>query len=263
MTENELVHSATLNAMDLRGSRIVVTGASSGIGRVTARILSQLGATLALVARDEVRLQQSLDRLNGGGHQKYVFDLTNANGIPKLLKEIADKQGPLTGLFHSAGILSILPVRVIKEAHIQSVLAPGLHAALMLVRGFCQKGISQSGKGSIVFMSSVAGHRGERGMSIYCADKAAIDGALRSLACELADRNIRVNSIVAGAVRTEMHEAVVNSLTEEGARTYEKHHLLGFGEPEDVGYAAAFLLSDAAKWITGTSMVVDGGFSCH
>jgi NAD(P)-dependent dehydrogenase (short-subunit alcohol dehydrogenase family) len=136
-------------------------------------------------------------------------------------------------------------------------------AALLLTRGFCQKGVQAQGeKNSLVFMSSAAGLCGVAGMSIYSASKAAVDGAMRSLACELAPRGIRVNSIAAGAVKTEMHEETVRKLNEQEIKNYEQRHLLGFGSPEDVAYAAAFLLSDAAAWITGTTMVVDGGYCC-
>ncbi len=109
-------------------------------------------------------------------------------------------------------------------------------------------------------MSSVAGGRGQAGISAYSASKGAIDAAVRSLACEFAPRQIRVNSLVTGAVRTEMHEKTVAAMTPEAVADYEHKHLLGFGAPEDIAMVAAFLLSDASRWITGANWVVDGGY---
>jgi NAD(P)-dependent dehydrogenase (short-subunit alcohol dehydrogenase family) len=253
----------TFNPMNLNGKMILVTGASSGIGKVTAQIISKLGGKVILLARNERRLKQVLMTLSGQGHGFYPFDLTATDEIPSLMKKVAREHENLTGIFHSAGIGGTMPVTIFKKKYIDSVLDISVKAALMLTRGFCQKGVQKQGvKSSLVFMSSAAGLCGVGGMSIYSASKAAVDGAVRSLACELASRGIRVNSIAAGAVRTEMHEDTVGKLNEQAMKDYEHRHLLGFGNPEDVAYAAAFLLSDAASWITGTTMIVDGGYCC-
>jgi NAD(P)-dependent dehydrogenase (short-subunit alcohol dehydrogenase family) len=251
-----------LNPMDLTGKRILVTGASSGIGRVTAQILSQLGAKVILMARNEERLQLALASLAGEGHAKCIFDLTIADEIPAMMKKLAQDHGPFTGLFHAAGIGVIMPVSILKEKYIARVLDVSIKAALMLTRGICQKRVFAPEACSIVFMSSAASLRGKIGMSIYSASKAAIDGAVRSLAAELAGRHIRVNSLAAGGVQTEMHHGIVKNLDEASTSDYRQKHLLGFGSPEDIAYAAAFLLSDASKWITGTTMIVDGGYCC-
>jgi NAD(P)-dependent dehydrogenase (short-subunit alcohol dehydrogenase family) len=251
-----------INPMNFESKRILVTGGSSGIGRATAHLLSQLGAKVVLLARNEERLQHTLAGLAGSGHSKYVFDLSSsADEIPLLLKKIAQEQGPLAGLFHAAGISVTLPLRIVKEKHIDQVFAASIKAALMLTKGFCQASVSATG-GSIVLMSSVYGVRGNRGLSVYSASKAAVDGAVRSLAVELAGKGIRLNSIIAGAVQTEMHAEIISKLNEAGIAEYQKKHLLGFGTSEDIANAACFLLSDASKWITGTSMVVDGGYCC-
>jgi NAD(P)-dependent dehydrogenase (short-subunit alcohol dehydrogenase family) len=248
--------------LDLSGKRILVTGASSGIGRTTSQLLARLGARVALLARDEARLQQTLDSLAGSGHSMDVFDLAAIDEIPALLKRSAKEQGPLAGLFHCAGVGTIIPVSILKGKYIDPVLDVSIKAALLLTRGFCQKGVHKEGPASIVFMSSISSLCGVKGLSIYSASKAAIDGAVRALACELAPRGIRVNSIAGGAVETGLHSQAVGNLNEDEIAEYREKHLLGFGSPEDIAYAAAFLLSDAAKWITGTTMVVDGGYSC-
>ncbi len=178
------------------------------------------------------------------------------------MKTMAKEQGPLSGIFHSAGITSIKPVTLTKEKYIESVFVSSVKAALMLSRGFIKKTVKAEGKTSLVFMSSIAGIRGVRGLSIYSASKAAVDGAVRSLAVELADRNVRVNSIAAAGVESEMHTESLKNFSEEDLSSYKKKHIMGYGTGEDVAYAAAFLLSDASKWITGTTMIVDGGYSC-
>ena len=114
----------------------------------------------------------------------------------------------------------------------------------------------------MVFMSSNAAIRGLPGMSIYCSSKAAIDGAVRALACELARKNIRVNSIIASGVKGRLFEESLKVFTPQELQEYKNKYLLGFGTAEDIANAAAFLLSNASKWITGTTMIVDGGVCC-
>lgn len=245
----------------LSGKTILVTGASSGLGRETSLLLSSLGAKLVLIARNEGRLNDTLSQLEGSGHASRVFDLNQLEAIPGFIKNICEQTGALSGLFHAAGIAPVLSIKAIKE---KSVLAPfqtSIFASLMLAKAFCQKDVKAEKGASLVFMSSASGLTGTKGLSVYGASKAAVDGAVRSLAVELADRNIRVNSIAAGMVQTEMHEAITQDMSPEMLQDREKQHPLGFGEPIDVALAAAFLLSDASKWITGTTMVVDGGFS--
>ena len=249
---------------NLKGKRILVTGASSGIGRETAYQLSLQGASLILLGRNEVELQQTLETLEGEGHALSVFDLSEVDLIPKKMQEFSGTFGRLNGLFHSAGVECIQPLILVKEKMIDEVFATSIKSALLLAKGFCQRQV-KSGEGmcSVVFMSSVAGSVGQRGLSVYSASKAAIDGVVRSLANELADKDVRVNSIVAGAIKTKMHDRLVKNLNDESISDYENMHVLGFGEAVDVAKAAVFLLSDASKWITGTSMVVDGGFLSH
>ena len=215
-----------------------------------------------LAGRNEERLHETKKSLIGEKHGIYVFDLAEIDEIPTLLKKMAQEYGPLSGIFHAAGIGAIMPINLLKRKYIDPIFDISLKAGLMLAKGFCQKGVQVPGKTSLVFMSSAASRCGVAGMSIYSASKAAIDGAVRSLACELAPRGIRVNSIVAGGVKTEMHDEIINKISDEEISEYEKKHLFGFGAPDDVAYAAAFLLSDSASWITGTSMIVDGGYCC-
>lgn len=255
--------TAVVNPMDLTGQRILVTGASSGIGKSTARLLSNLGAQLVLVARNQERLEQTLESLSGCGHAYQVFDLSEVDNVPPLMKRIAQSEGPLSGIFHAAGIESVRPIPLLRGKHIDDVLATSFKAAALLVRGFCQEGVRAEGMGSIVVMSSVTSTSGQYAMSVYSASKGAIDAAVRSFACELARLNVRINSIVSGAVETEMHERLIKHMSDDALNQYRAKHLLGFGQAEDIANAAAFLFSSASKWITGTTMVVDGGYTCR
>jgi NAD(P)-dependent dehydrogenase (short-subunit alcohol dehydrogenase family) len=251
----------SINPMSLAGKRILVTGASSGIGKVAAIIFSRLGAEVMLLARNEERLRGTYKSLEGQNHGVYPFDLSYIDEIPGLLKKIAQEHGPLSGIFHSAGITSVKSVALMKDKYIEEVFASSIKAALMLSKGFIQKNVKAEGSTSLVFMSSTVAIRGSKGLSIYSASKAAVDGAVRSLAVELADRKVRVNSILSGGLETEMHTESLKNFSAEELAAYEKKYIMGYGTGEDVAYGAAFLLSNAARWMTGTNMVIDGGIS--
>ncbi len=248
------------NPMSLEGKRILVTGASSGIGRETAIILSKLGAEVVLLARNRERLEETCRELEGEGHSIYEYNLEQLDGIPELLKTVAFEQGRLSGVFHAAGIEATIPINIIKEKKIEPVFKTSAFATLMIAKGLSHKDVKEE-TSSLVVMSSAAGITGNNGISLYSASKAAVDGAVRALAVELATKNIRVNSIAAGLVKTKMYEDLVNRAPSEAIKRKMERYPLGFGLPEDVAMAAAFLLSDASKWITGTTMLVDGGFT--
>ena len=243
-----------------KGKQYLVTGASSGIGRSVAQQVASLGGKVILSGRNEERLLETLSSLESPElHDYSVQELCNADETAAWARGIAKENGELSGIFHAAGIELVRPTRMIKQRNIEEVFGSSIFAAFGLSKAASQKGVLNDG-GSIVFMSSVTSSSGQAGLSVYSSAKAAVDGLTRSLAIEMAPRRIRVNSLVAGAVETEMHNRVMSSGLDEALQKYEESHLFGFGSSMDISNAVIFLLSDASTWITGSSMVVDGGF---
>ena len=247
---------------NLKGKNILVTGASSGMGRAACIRLSNLGATVFLVGRDEQRLAATMENMQGGLHTIIPFDLCNFNDYEQLF-EIIKPHGHLSGLAHFAGIRKTLPIRATKVNDLKDIFNINLFAFMELVRFFSRKNYAQPDGASIVAVSSVLSLRGAAALAGYGASKAAIDGAVRSFACELASKKIRVNSIAPGHVETEMNLAVKQTISEEAYEQIIKSHPLGIGMPEDVANLVAFLISDEARWITGAVIPIDGGFTAR
>lgn len=245
------------NPLDLTGRHILVTGASSGIGQACAILLSQLGATVVLVARDEIRLKQTLNFMQNGNHKIVLFDLLNLDQYSDLFDLCANTK-KLDGLIHAAGVGPALPIQAITHKQMSLVMTLNFYAFLELVKWFSKKKYSHGG--SIVGVSSVSSVAGWQGVSLYGGSKAAMDSSVRSLAIELAPKGIRVNSVVPSNIRTPMLSEVLAVGGEEAESVIQAKQPLGIGEPVDVANAVAFLLSNAAKFITGTNLVVDGGY---
>ena len=241
----------------------LVTGASSGIGRVVAAHIAACGGTVLASGRNVERLQAVVAELGPGAHAAVPMALEDADQVADWCKDLATARQGIDGIFHGAGMELVRPIRLIKTAQLQAVFAASVSAAFGLARAAASKGVLREPGAALVFMSSVAGLRGQPGLSAYSAAKAATDGLVRSLAIELAPRGVRANSIAAGAVRTEMHERLTSSLGPEGVADYERRHPLGFGAPADVANAAVYLLSSLSRWITGATWVVDGGYTAR
>lgn len=251
-----------LNLTDLTGKRILVTGASSGIGRASARLISQLGAKVWITGRNESELRSTFSDLEGTGHHWEAFDLTSVEQIPNWILENAKEHGRLDGLVHMAGIHAARPLKVADEAFVDQILKVNVATAIGLARGLRHKKV-RGEQSSLVFASSVAGLVGEAGVSAYSASKGAIISLTRSLAIELAREQIRVNCVSPSVVETEMTQKFHESFTQDQLQEIKARHPLGLGQPRDVANLIAFLLSESARWITGSNMVIDGGYSAQ
>ena len=250
------------NPMDMSGRTVLVTGASSGIGRSTSIQLSRLGARLILVARDKQRLCDTERQLNGKSHRVAPFDLQDLSAVPEWLKCLAHEEGELSGLVHCAGVHMARPLRFVDTDKVEELIRVNVLAAQQLAKGFRQRQVRAS-TGSIVFVSSVMALVGQAGVSTYCASKGALTAMARSLALELAGEGIRVNCVAPGIVESEMTSHLARSLTEEQFTAIRKMHPLGIGHTDDVAHAVSFLLADSSRWITGSTLVVDGGYTAH
>ncbi len=242
--------------MDLSNKTVVITGAGSGIGRETAICASQLGATIIMIDITEIGLKETLASLSGSGHSYYVTDLSNTDLIKDVIKDSIEKNGMLSGLVHCAGISSRKPLNVITKSGFNKLMDVNFFSFVELVRQVCKKKCFIEG-GSVVVMSSISSIKGYKAKSEYCVSKAAVDAFIRCMALELAERKIRINSVMPATVNTPMAHRARELNASIG--TSDDISPLGITEPYEVANIIAFLLSDATKTITGTSIKIDGG----
>lgn len=248
----------------MKGKNILITGASSGIGKACALACSQLDANLILCGRNERNLKHTFNELEGiGQHSMYVFDLLNEEKVIEIVDLVRKDTGILHGVVHSAGISTTLPLRMIKQEKLVSYFQVNVAAAIELTKRLTKKSFIASTGASVVFISSVMGTVGEAGKITYSATKGALIAASKSMAIELAPRGIRINCISPGVVNTPMSQEAVYSQNEEERNKIEALHPLGIGTPEDVANTCVFLLSDASRWITGANLFVDGGYTAR
>jgi NAD(P)-dependent dehydrogenase (short-subunit alcohol dehydrogenase family) len=251
------------NPFDLSGQTILVTGASSGIGRATAVELSRLGARVVLTGRNVNGLEQTAAEMCGEGHRVSPFDLSKLEQIPGWFGELVQELGPFSGMVHSAGIAPMLPIRLLTLERLQEVMNVNFYAAALLTREFARKRAYQP-PASIVYVASITGKLGNPTLSAYGASKGALIAFTKSAAIELAKSGIRVNCVAPSYVETDMFERTKSSLTPEQLATLvDSRQPLGLGNPVDVARSIAFLLADTGRWITGSALAVDGGYSAH
>ena len=246
------------NPLDFTGRTVLVTGGSSGLGRETAVVLSELGARVIVTARRTDELEATLGWMASGDHALEPFDLADLDAIPGWVKSLASRHGPFHGLVHAAGIEKTIGLRGLSVDVLNQTFRVNLDSAVMLAKGFRQKGCCNAA--SVVFVSSVWALVGVPATAAYAASKAALIGLTRSLASELAREGIRVNCIAPGIVQSETSDRLRRALGEDRFAAIVAQYPLGLGTTWDVACAAAYLLSDAGRWVTGHTLVVDGGF---
>jgi NAD(P)-dependent dehydrogenase (short-subunit alcohol dehydrogenase family) len=241
----------------------LVTGASSGIGKAIAIYLSKLGANIIMVARDENRLKETYSELESGNHSYYLMDLNNLDQIGSLMTEVCSNGLRLNGLVHSAGISVTTPLQCLKLSELSNIMSINFYSFIELVKHFSKRNNHEDGS-SIVAISSISSMVGARGLTAYCASKGALESAVRAMALDLAPKKIRINTVAPGMIRTPIYsdlKEIVNNNDFENE--LKERQFMGLGSPEDVACATAFLLSDSSKFITGTSLTVDGGYLAH
>lgn len=246
------------NPMDFSNKKILVTGASSGIGRAAAVYLSGLGARIAGIGRNEARLLETQSMLKGTGHRVICMDLASVQDMSELFDTITEDGVRLDGIIHSAGVTSVVPLKLLKRGALEDCMNINLFAFIELVRQYAKKKYNNGG--SIVGISSLSAVLPAKCETAYCASKSAMNITVQTLAMELASKNIRINSVMPGRVNTAMANDATSGL---GNQEYIEQHIgrqiLGIEEPEDIAGICAFLLSDASRAITGRALYADGG----
>lgn len=245
-----------MNIIDLTNKTFVVTGAGSGIGRETSKLLSEQGSRIVLLDLNPEGLDETKAILTGEGHISRALDLTDFESLPVLVKEIIAETGAVDGLVHCAGISSRKPLNVLRPNGFSKVMEVNFYSFEELTRLFTKKGNMNDG-GSIVVMSSISSIRGYKAKTEYCVSKAAVDAFVRCMSLELASKRIRINSVMAAEVLTPLALKARETNSMVDASNFEAP--LGPSDPYEVANTIAFLLSDATKTITGTSILIDGG----
>lgn len=245
----------------LKGRKILITGASSGIGRATAKLAAAMGAVCIINGRDETRLNATLAELKGEVHKEMAMPLTPEN-CKELVTEAVNLVGPLNGFVHCAGIEKTMPFRMTELSDLHEIMSVNLDAFWEITRELVKKKNHEPEKLSVVGISSVAALHGSAGNSAYAASKGALISLVKSLASEYARQKIRFNCVCPGYIETPMLDNIkrLYKTEEEFEQAIVKRHALGLGTPEDVANAVVYMLSDASKWMLGCVINVDGGY---
>lgn len=241
-----------MDKFSLSGKTILVTGASSGIGRGIAIACAEAGACVVLNGRNVARLNETLSHMSGEGHVVLPADLTDAAHRQALVEQVSE----LDGLVQCAGVMNRVPCKSIGQEDIDAVFAPNVEAPILLQAELLQERKIKKGA-SIVYMASIAPRSAETGNALYSASKAAIIAYAKCLSLELAPRQIRVNCISPAMVWTDL--ALSGATKEELEQDQATYPLKRYGKPEDVANAAVYLLSEASLWMTGSNVEITGG----
>ena len=244
---------AGFNPFSLEGKTILVTGASSGIGRGIAVTCSKMGATVILNGRNRIKLGDTLSQLEEGDHKMVAADLTDGESVSMMVKDLPE----IDGVVHCAGIGQRVLCKMATEYDVDSVMDTNFKAPVLLQTELIKQKKIKKGA-SVVFIASIATWSPSVGNAFYSASKGAIISYANCLALELAPRKIRVNCISPAMVWTDL--ILQEGVEEEQLKVDEqKYPLKRYGQPDDIAYLAIYMLSDASTWMTGSNVKISGG----
>ncbi len=246
------------NPFDFTGKRFIVTGSTSGMGRATAIKLSQQGAEIVQIARNLDKMQDTLALLEGTGHKCYQKDFSEAGGYKEILDDIVSDGKKIDGLVYCAGVAKILPVSMLSKKTMDESMTTNLYSFVEMVSTLSKKKYHE--QTSIVGVSSISVLYPQKCQGIYVATKSAMNAIVTSMAIELAEKGIRINTVMPSSTNTQMLKEAFENKTEEQIRESISQQVLGLTEPEDIADIIMFLLSDAARMITGREIYADGGY---
>jgi NAD(P)-dependent dehydrogenase (short-subunit alcohol dehydrogenase family) len=243
------------NPYSLEGKTVLVTGASSGIGRATAIECSKLGAKVVITARHEERLKETLSALEGDGHQLILCEMTSDDDLTNLVETVP----VLDGLVCNAGINKLVPIRQLKTEDLNHIFEVNTFSSIILLQKLMKKK-KLAEDASVVYTSSISGIGAAAvGESMYIASKGALSAFVKAAALECSKKGIRVNAVCPGMVKTEMSDAY--DLNEGDNEDLKNYPLGRYANPVDIAWAIIYLLSNASSWVTGTNLVIDGGLT--
>ncbi len=248
------------NPMDLTGKQILITGGAGGIGRATAKVAAELGATVVLLDKSREGMEAALAELPGEGHRCFEINLREIEGIEPEVEAICAECGMFHGFVHCAGIAPMRPFKMTKYEDVLRIMQINFFSFVEIVRTLTAKKSRFSDGGSIVAMSSTGSIHGKPTKLGYSASKAALDASVRCMICDLKKRKIRMNTVMPSWVHTFMYDDFLLHYPDSPElKEIEERQFMGVSEPEEVANTIAFLLSDATNPITGTSILMDGG----
>lgn len=243
------------NPFSLEGKTILITGASSGIGRGICIDGSRMGAKVHLMARNEERLNKTLSEMEGEGHVIHQADLCSTDDINTLVDMLPE----IDGVVLCAGIIKTMPVKNISEEAMTEIFNANIMGDIKICSRLLKKKKLNHG-GSVVFISSVSTFNVKVGNSLYSATKGAVNSFAKAMALEVSKQNIRVNCIQPGFVPSNiLNSGAIEE--DEFLKFYAERHPLGFGTPTDIANGCIYLLSDASRWVTGSIFTIDGGYT--
>jgi len=244
------------NPFSLKNKSVFISGASSGIGKSVAIECSRMGATVIISGRNGTRLQETYNSLEGGGHLQIIADLQYNHEVQRLIEKIP----AIDGLVHCAGYTKTIPFQFVNEVELSEIMRVNFFAPTIISQQMIKKKKINRGA-SIVFISSISGvFCSYIAGSMYSASKGAINGIIKGMAIELAAKYMRVNSVCPGMINTNILASGVIS-KEQLDDDIKKYPLHRYGKPEEVAYAVIYLLSDASQWVTGSNLLIDGGYT--